>query len=89
MVMSIGAQKSRSGINSFPSDQLQPAEAAHRGAVSDAAHPVKTESAVSLLTMTGWQKSAVNNGLTSIVELVVSLLIAFHSQTASKLKHPA
>jgi len=63
VVGSIGAQKSPSGINSFPSDQLQPALSAHETEVSDLTQFSQTDFSVVSETTTGWQKSAENNGL--------------------------
>jgi len=58
--MSIGAQKSCSGINSAPSEKTQPGALEHSAASSEARHPLQTESVVVEETFTGWQKSSVN-----------------------------
>jgi hypothetical protein len=77
LVRSIGAQKSPLGISSLPSDQLHPGAAAQRATVSDATQPFQIALVVSLETLTGWQKSAENNGILSSGLSVVAIV---HSQ---------
>jgi hypothetical protein len=63
LVRSIGAQNSPSGINSLPSDQLQPLAMEQSAASLEAMQEVHMESWVSLPTLTGWQNSVENNGV--------------------------
>jgi hypothetical protein len=64
-VRSIGAQKSFSGINSLPSDQLHPLTVAQVLASFESRQVDQTLSVTSLLTTAGWQKSVENNGFGS------------------------
>jgi hypothetical protein len=49
-------------MNSFPLDQLQPAESAQRVGEAAEIHISQTDFGVVLEMFTGWQKSSENNG---------------------------
>ena len=79
VVRSIGAQKLSVGISSLPSDQLQPIAIEQVVAAFWSIHLDHSPSVVFLDTLTGWQKSAENNGVPSTTGLSVFMISHLHS----------